>query len=331
MQGTSSPSSLELGRLDGRPDDPGRERDELIETEDLARYLWAARIAKGREVLDAGCGGGYGLGVFAEAGASRVLGFDLDPRAVERAASRSSEVTEALLADVTDLPFASGSFDLITCFEVVELVADRSRALDELRRVLRSDGHLVIGVRNEATNELGDRRPLSNGELSRLLDERFERVELYGQYEWLGTVIQPFQRNAPQAWADLDNTTHRDSSLASADADFVLAVASPTSELPVLATLSMLSSPLQRRWWNEQLADLQARNEQLAVAARRVEEVERLVESLTERLEHAELAHGQIADLQGHLREAEDIIRTFESSLLGRVGRLLYHLRINPH
>lgn len=45
--------------------------------------------------------------------------------------------------DVQELPFPSGSFELILCNHVLEHVADPDRAMTELGRCLTRDGHLV--------------------------------------------------------------------------------------------------------------------------------------------------------------------------------------------
>jgi len=50
---------------------------------------------------------------------------------------------------VLDLPFEDGSFDNVVAMEVLEHVTDPHRAFQEIRRVLKSDGRLVISVPSE--------------------------------------------------------------------------------------------------------------------------------------------------------------------------------------
>jgi hypothetical protein len=47
-------------------------------------------------------------------------------------------------ADLTALPFADGSFDLVLCSHVLEHVADDALAISELTRVVAGDGHLLL-------------------------------------------------------------------------------------------------------------------------------------------------------------------------------------------
>jgi len=47
-------------------------------------------------------------------------------------------------ADIQDLPFDAGSFDLVLCMHVLEHVPDDHRALRELHRVLRPGGRAIL-------------------------------------------------------------------------------------------------------------------------------------------------------------------------------------------
>lgn len=57
-----------------------------------------------------------------------------------------------LVADATRLPFKNESFDVVTCFSTIEHIAgytNRSKALEEIFRVLKKGGYLAITVPNK--------------------------------------------------------------------------------------------------------------------------------------------------------------------------------------
>jgi SAM-dependent methyltransferase len=94
-------------------------------------------------VLDFGCGTGAFLEDLDRFGA--VSAVDADPSAVAFCHARGR--TEVALAPPgTPLPFADGSFDLVTSLDVIEHIDDDVAALTEVRRVLRPDGHLLVAV-----------------------------------------------------------------------------------------------------------------------------------------------------------------------------------------
>jgi ubiquinone/menaquinone biosynthesis C-methylase UbiE len=101
----------------------------------------------GQRVLDVGCGDGRLALTLTRRGA-RVTGVDSSP--VMFAAARARFEAAALpatlkQADVTSLPFADDSFDVVTAVTVLCFIADAERALAEMTRVLVPGGRLVVG------------------------------------------------------------------------------------------------------------------------------------------------------------------------------------------
>jgi 2-polyprenyl-3-methyl-5-hydroxy-6-metoxy-1,4-benzoquinol methylase len=99
-------------------------------------------LPPGARVLDAGCGSGRTLEELASYG--EVQGIELDPEAAEVARSRG--VGEVAIGRLEELPWEEGSFDLITCLDVIEHTADDRLTLRELRRVCRPGGWLLVTV-----------------------------------------------------------------------------------------------------------------------------------------------------------------------------------------
>jgi ubiquinone/menaquinone biosynthesis C-methylase UbiE len=113
---------------------------------------------KGR-FLDAGCGcGKYTLPL-------KMRGFDVVAVDVSswalKSASKSSRARKLdidfLAANLCDLPFSGGSFEVIWCYGVLQhlLIKEREAAISEFRRLLRSGGLLFIEVFGEKDMRYG--------------------------------------------------------------------------------------------------------------------------------------------------------------------------------
>jgi SAM-dependent methyltransferase len=169
---------------------PELQHGEVVHAEHLARYRLAAQLAKGRRVLDAACGEGYGTAILAAAGAASAVGVDLDEATVEHAKQRHG--IDARVADVASLPFDDGSFDLVACFETIEHVERPEAVLDELARVLAPTGLLVISTPNKheylVENEFHVKE-FTHDEFVALLEERFPRVRVLFQHNWLASIV----------------------------------------------------------------------------------------------------------------------------------------------
>jgi SAM-dependent methyltransferase len=152
----------------------------------LKRYEFARGWCEAVDVLDAGCGVGYGSAYLAET-ARRVIGVDRSAEALEYARREYARPNvEYVEGDLLALPFPDRSFDVVCAFEAIEHVDEPSGLLRETARVLRADGTLLVSTpRAELTIREPD-NPFHRVELSRrdfeaLLRERFAVVELYGQ------------------------------------------------------------------------------------------------------------------------------------------------------
>ena len=126
---------------------PGQVNEDLW-AEHIARYAFASRFAAHRRVLDAGCGTGYGVETMARE-ATSVVGFDIAAEAIEFARTHSSASNlQYLRASATALPFKSGSFDLLTAFEVIEHLTDWRGLIQEAARVLNPTGLFLVSTPN---------------------------------------------------------------------------------------------------------------------------------------------------------------------------------------
>ena len=107
--------------------------------------LHRADVGPGTAVLDCGCGAGRFVRLAADRGAA-VAGIDAASELIEIAASRTPEA-DLRTGDFVSLPWADGSFDLVTGFSTFQFAGDHVRALAEARRVSRGDVWVVVPTR----------------------------------------------------------------------------------------------------------------------------------------------------------------------------------------
>src|SRR5262245_59111585 len=85
-----------------------------------SRYAWISRHARGLELLDVPCGMGWGTSMIR--GCRRLVGVDLDARAVDEARRRYGSHAEFRVGDMGRLDFPDASFDAVACLEGIEHV-----------------------------------------------------------------------------------------------------------------------------------------------------------------------------------------------------------------
>ncbi len=121
------------------------------------------------EVLDIGCFVGYLGEKLTEQGNKEVTGVDCLEAALERASERG---LTTVLADIDEgvLPFEDARFDLVIAADVLNSVFDPDSAIEEIHRVLKPGGKIVITVPNLAG--IGNRMLMLFGKAPHNLQER---------------------------------------------------------------------------------------------------------------------------------------------------------------
>jgi SAM-dependent methyltransferase len=264
--------------IDKHPErfDPEAESGKLIDAEHRARYHWAAQVAAGKRVLDAGCGLGYGIEILSSAEAAEVIGLDLNSEAVEEARRRINGAGTIQQGDIQGLDFGDDSFDLVVCFETIEHVEKAPAALAEFHRVLRPDGVLLLSSPNPDAYPSGNEhhvREYKPGELVDLVREHFCNVEYHRQAALLASGIEGgngngSNGNAPQA------TRLQTREVEPGREQFGL-IAASNAEVPHLDRFLALAPPFEVRWWSEQLAAAQAKIEAAEAEAKKAIEAVR--------------------------------------------------------
>ena len=135
---------------------PGKYFDEIDELPESDNYFVPVLRDVEREidfktarVLDVGCGTGLFLRPVINAGCTECHGVDGPTEYASRAIARGYKDVQ-IVADLSnsDLPFPDGSFDLVVCKDVFEHLLNPIYALSNIRRVLTSEGLLLLHVPN---------------------------------------------------------------------------------------------------------------------------------------------------------------------------------------
>jgi SAM-dependent methyltransferase len=98
----------------------------------------------GRTVVDIGGGPGHYTAAFRAAGA-RCLLVDVD---LDEIAVRGPDARDTVVGTAAGLPFPDASVDIVFSSNMLEHVRDPDQVRDELVRVLRPGGHLVLSYTN---------------------------------------------------------------------------------------------------------------------------------------------------------------------------------------
>jgi len=111
--------------------------------------LSLCHIEGAREVLNVGCGIGVGSTYIARKYGCHVVGVDISERMIEWSRQRAREErveakVEFRTADVLDLPFEAGRFDVVFAESVLIFVEDKAQAIRECVRVTKPGGYVGL-------------------------------------------------------------------------------------------------------------------------------------------------------------------------------------------
>ena len=124
---------------------------------------WAlAMVTIGRDdrILDIGCGGGANIArLLQRTQQGTATGIDFSPVSVRKSTKVNAQAIregrcKVLEGNVANLPFAEGSFDMVTAFETIYFWPDIEHCFNEVKRVLKPGGQFVIVNESDGSGEM---------------------------------------------------------------------------------------------------------------------------------------------------------------------------------
>lgn len=172
--------------------------------EHLQRYEFALEYCRGKRVLDAGCGTGYGSHFLAANGARSVLALDFSDEALNEARQRYR--LDNLCYERRDVEILGddsalrGQFDVVVNFENLEHLQHPERLTSGVATILAvAGGALITSTPNGAISDLDESgkprnvfhvKEFTAEELRSLLSPHFERLSMYGQWLTYGGMLR---------------------------------------------------------------------------------------------------------------------------------------------
>jgi len=155
MASTGNVDAAEIARFEAAASrwwDPEGEMRPLHELNPVRlEYVERGGPLSGKDAIDVGCGGGLLAEAMARRGA-RVTGLDLAPQLLKVAELHALEagvaVTYLLESAEQHAAQHAGSYDVVTCMEMLEHVPDPARVVAALASLVRPGGHVFMSTIN---------------------------------------------------------------------------------------------------------------------------------------------------------------------------------------
>lgn len=171
---------------------PDGHHQTLTYGEHLSRYLAVKDIVSGKTVLDVASGTGYGAKIIAQY-AKKVHGVDYNHEAIDYSKKHfSAGNIEYQVGDALEIPLPDNSVDVVISFETIEHLSDPKRFIEEVKRVLKSEGQFVVSTPNDDEFIEGNEFHLHEftlKELQKLIQKNFINSNFYYQGSYFSSAV----------------------------------------------------------------------------------------------------------------------------------------------
>ena len=177
--------------------DTKRRSEKIIYNEynEMPATLSLLRKIKGKKILDLGCGTGIYAKILKRRGAV-VSGIDISPKMIELAKQNVKGV-DFRVGTAYNLPYKSGTFDIVVASLVVHYFTNMNRAFREIKRVLKRNGVFIFSTDNPVINVA--HRIKGKPRRYRLFVDYFKEGKFYERWPRIG-VRMPYQHITFQTW-----------------------------------------------------------------------------------------------------------------------------------
>ena len=151
----------------------------------LTRYYFSLLYLRDKDVVDIGCGTGYGDFIISKE-AKRVIGIDNSKEAIDFAKEHyKKENVEFYQMDWKEIKNFKEKFDVIISFEFIEHIKEQEEFLGLIKEILKENGIVIISTPNKSIssgNNIYHCKELNPLEFENLTSKYFKNYRIYGQF-----------------------------------------------------------------------------------------------------------------------------------------------------
>jgi ubiquinone/menaquinone biosynthesis C-methylase UbiE len=110
-------------------------------------------VKEGSKLLDVACGTGYPFAAYFQQSGYQVYGMDIAPNLIEKCRQLYPDVISTV-GDAENLDYPDNTFDCTYCFHSSWYFPDLTRVIDEMLRVTRKGGLVMLDIQNRRNKDI---------------------------------------------------------------------------------------------------------------------------------------------------------------------------------